>query len=278
MLPAGFEFSQGSLQDYVDCPRRFQLKYLIGQEWPAVEMEPALEHEEHSVQGQAFHRLMERYFLLKRFLPDSEVQRVVGGLAGTGFLAGWWEAFLAEPPLNLPQEIVVPEARFGTLVGGQPLVAVFDLLAIDPGRRLVIVDWKTGRRRMQREELLRRLQTRVYLMMAVRGAERYFGGAVDPARVTMVYWFANYPQEPHVFHYSEVQYQIDSRYLDGVIDEVLERNRTGVWPLVEDELVCRFCVYRSLCGRGIQAGLGEFVEDGDDWANVGLDDVVDVLY
>jgi len=34
-LPAPFTFSQSSLQDYYDCPRRFELRYLSRLIWPA---------------------------------------------------------------------------------------------------------------------------------------------------------------------------------------------------------------------------------------------------
>ena len=54
-LPADFQFSQGSLQDYADCPRRFQLGYILRLAWPAVEAEPVLESERRQLQGQAFH-------------------------------------------------------------------------------------------------------------------------------------------------------------------------------------------------------------------------------
>ena len=37
LLPPDFHFSQRSLQDYVDCRRRFQLRYLQHLAWPAVE-------------------------------------------------------------------------------------------------------------------------------------------------------------------------------------------------------------------------------------------------
>jgi hypothetical protein len=39
-LPYSFHFTQSSLQDYLDCPRRFQLRYVLDQPWPAVESEP----------------------------------------------------------------------------------------------------------------------------------------------------------------------------------------------------------------------------------------------
>ena len=37
-LPAQFAFSQSSLQDYADCPRRFQLRYLDKLIYPAIEL------------------------------------------------------------------------------------------------------------------------------------------------------------------------------------------------------------------------------------------------
>ena len=40
-LPPQFAFSQSSLQDYMDCPRRFQLRYLDRLIYPAAESEPA---------------------------------------------------------------------------------------------------------------------------------------------------------------------------------------------------------------------------------------------
>ena len=46
-LPTNFQFSPSSLQDFNDCPRRFQLKYLENLSWPAPSAEPALEYEEY---------------------------------------------------------------------------------------------------------------------------------------------------------------------------------------------------------------------------------------
>ena len=31
-----FIFSAHNLQDYLDCPRRFELKYILKQPWPAI--------------------------------------------------------------------------------------------------------------------------------------------------------------------------------------------------------------------------------------------------
>ncbi len=32
-----FSFNQSSLQDYLDCSHRFQLRYVFDQPWPAVD-------------------------------------------------------------------------------------------------------------------------------------------------------------------------------------------------------------------------------------------------
>jgi len=267
-FPPDFEFSQGSLQDYTDCHRRFQLRYLLEQPWPAIEAEPALEHEKYNIQGQRFHRLLERNYLgvphnlLKVEASEEPLHR-------------WWQAFLDEPPLNLPTGRLLPEARLVARVGGRRLVAVFDLLAIDPGRRMVIVDWKTGRSRPSRETIESHLQTHVYPFVAVEAGAHLFGGPVDPARVTMIYWFANYPDHPHVFYYDAGQHHTNSAYLASLVDQIEQDSKVKdtVWELTADVRRCRFCVYRSLCGRGVEAKKG----DPDDFAVGDLDtDVFDL--
>ena len=62
-LPADFQFSQGSLQDFVYCRRRFQLRYLMQLAWPAVAAEPADEHDIQLRQGEAFHHLVHQHML-----------------------------------------------------------------------------------------------------------------------------------------------------------------------------------------------------------------------
>ena len=55
--------SQSSLQDYYDCPRRFELRYLQRLAYPAIETEPALENEKHQKEGEYFHRLVQQHLI-----------------------------------------------------------------------------------------------------------------------------------------------------------------------------------------------------------------------
>ncbi len=79
--------SQSSLQDYHDCPRRFELRYLQQLAYPAIETEPALENEQHQKEGEYFHRLAQQYLI---GIPSEQV----GKLANTPNLQRWWENFL----------------------------------------------------------------------------------------------------------------------------------------------------------------------------------------
>lgn len=78
--------SQSSLQDYVDCARRFQLRYVERLAYPAVESEPALENEQHQREGEFFHRLAQQYLV---GIPREQVSK----LANTPNLQRWWGNF-----------------------------------------------------------------------------------------------------------------------------------------------------------------------------------------
>ena len=83
-LPASFNFSQSSLQDYFDCPRRFQLRYIEHLIWPAVETEPVLENERRQQEGQLFHRMVQQHLV---GLPVEKLTRLANS-ARPGALVG----------------------------------------------------------------------------------------------------------------------------------------------------------------------------------------------
>lgn len=244
-LPPVFQFSQQSLQDYANCPRRFQLRYIMGQRWPAATSEPLHEFETLMELGTQFHLLVQRHALgipaenLTPAHPD---------------LARWWDAYLANPPSNLPAQRH-PETQLSIPVGDQRLLAKFDLLAIEPEERIVIVDWKTTKHRPARKNIARRLQSRVYPYILTEAGAALFGKSIEPEQVQLVYWFASDAINPEVFDYSAAQHAENHEYLTGLIEEIVKRDPIAEWPLTPNEDLCKYCVYRSLCNRGITAGL-----------------------
>src|SRR5258708_28279797 len=97
--------SQSSLQDYVDCARRFQLRYVDRLSYPAIESEPTLENEKHQQEGEYFHRLVQQYLI---GIPTEQISK----LANTPNLQRWWENFLANPDLRVFEKLrgLYPEA------------------------------------------------------------------------------------------------------------------------------------------------------------------------
>jgi len=256
-FPPIFQYSQNNLQDYEACARRFQLRYLRAQQWPAPLLEPLTDYEAEKRLGELFHRMIERFYLGVPVDPPA------------GVLATWWQTFWDHTPANLPRTIRKPEATYSIPIGEHRLVAKFDLLTIDPHRQIVIVDWKTSRQRPTRDVLAERLQTLVYPFVAVEALAAEFGEPVRPSAIKLIYWFVNAPDQPEVFQYSDTLHADARARLETQISEIESRDET-VWPLTEHIERCRACNYRSYCERGAQAAS---VNDADaDQVIFGLND------
>jgi CRISPR/Cas system-associated exonuclease Cas4 (RecB family) len=256
-LPAGFQFSQASLQDFVDCRRRFQLRYLQDVAWPALNSEPAMENERSLQQGARFHHLVHQSLLgvpverLSKSIHDDDLER-------------WWGNYL-----NFTASLVgeggrcFPEITLTSPLGNYHLLAKYDLIVIKDAGNYAIIDWKTSRRRPRRAWLAERLQTRVYpYLLALAGEGLVSSPALSPEQVEMVYWFAEFPDQPERFTYDQTQSQADHAYLQNLLEELERRSSTGDFPLTNDEKRCALCVYRSLCGRGVRAGSLQAMEAG----------------
>jgi hypothetical protein len=306
-----FQFSASSLQDYLDCPRRFQLRYAWQVAWPAPEMEPAKEQEQRTRLGQDLHRLIHQHLL-----------GVPAALLSAGVhhpqLARWWHAYLAFAP-SLGDASVLPETGLSVPLAGHRLYAQYDALvayvagaphsrpvtecAADEGAggpgtaagqaqivghlssgcaRWLIVDWKTYRRHPGRQWLANRLQTRVYpLVLALAGASLNLGRAIDPEQVELRYWLAEYPGDVVSFAYSQARLQLDITFVTDLMEliasQVGVREGSGspaaAWPLTADRHQCLYCSYRSLCRRGAAAGrVDDCWEDEDRATSPGSED------
>ena len=247
MLPSYFQFTQSNLQDYLDCPRRFDLRYILRQEWPATQTEPELEQEKHMLRGHLFHQMVHQR------LVGLPVEQLSGQIEDDD-LRRWWESFLHHAPLDGLPSNRLPEFSLTAPFAGFRLLAKYDVLAIDPGKRAVIVDWKTSLHRPARHTLQERMQTRLYSFLLVEAGARLNGGKpISPEQVEMIYWFPEESENPENFNYSTGQYQDDRAYLEGLIAEI-QQHEKGSYLLTPNEKLCVFCVYRSLCDRGKSAG------------------------
>jgi CRISPR/Cas system-associated exonuclease Cas4 (RecB family) len=216
--------------------------------YPAIEAEPALENEKHQKEGEYFHRLVQQYLV---GIPVEQV----GKLANTENLQRWWSNFLDLRGLKDLGDLY-PEISLSAPLGSFRLVAKYDLIAVGQDK-VTIYDWKTYRKRPKNEWLHVRWQTRVYrALLAQAGAQFNNGKPFAPEQIEMIYWFADFPNEPARFPYKADQYKRDWDALTKIADEITNASTTlsTNFPKTDEVSKCSYCPYRSFCNRGVRAG------------------------
>lgn len=177
-LPDSFTYSQTSLQDYADCPRRFQLRYLDQLAWPAVEAEPIAENEKRQQEGQLFHRLVQQHLL---GLPVDRLTE----LANTPNLERWWRNYVSAD-FGIDGFDRYTELTLSSPAQNHRLLAKYDLVAIKAGEKAIIFDWKTYAKRPRDEWMAARWQTRLYRsILTLAGSHLNGGRPLVPEQIEM---------------------------------------------------------------------------------------------
>lgn len=256
-LPPTFAFNAHTLQCYCDCPRLFWLSHVRRLPWPAVVAMPAAEHERRMRAGQEFHRKVQR-FLCGVTAP---VSRMGDGSEFALWLDTWQRSLeknlpaLREVELALSVTLPVP----GVPEGSVRLNARLDLVAIEPQRRAVILDWKTGRPPTSPEVLAGRMQSLLYPWLLVEASAALPWGPLHPEQIEMRYWFASQPALPFTLRYNGTQHDAHACTLRALLADILKRQTEAEFPPAADtdechRRLCSYCIYRSRCGRGDSPG------------------------
>ncbi|MDK2981483.1 MAG: hypothetical protein PWQ55_1830 [Chloroflexota bacterium] len=242
-----FTFSANSLQDYVDCPRRFELKYLLKRDWPAEESQPVLEWEHELQLGTHFHQLVYQYL---SGLPEDALMAGINDAE----VEGWFRNFLAFYSQQAFSR-TFPEFRVRVPLGDYQAVAVYDLLALTPEGKLVILDWKTSRKLPRRAWISDRMQTVLYPFAALESAGNFLPeAALSADAIQMTYVYVRHAAENTLtFAYDANQHAANRAHLERLVAEIANLEM-GDFPLTDEKKRCKFCVYRSLCERGESAG------------------------
>ena len=242
------QLSQSNLQDYLDCPRRFQLKVIEGLSWPAAYSEPIEIFEKSTRIGNIFHLICQQFFsgvdpvLIENSLSDPVLQEM-------------WDNFLPYGE-SLLQYHLYPEPLLSISFLEHKLIAKYDLIVEVNPKQYLIIDWKTTANKPPRSKLGKRLQTHLYpYIFSQAGNDLFLDNSISPAFIEMRYWYPLSSEHEEIFPYSDeknAKVKTDlEQILSKIITSISERTE---FQLTDDKTSCQYCVFRSLCNRGSTAG------------------------
>ena len=243
-----FHLSQSNLQDFDDCPRRFQLKTIDNTAWPAAYLEPLSQLEKATNLGNKFHQLCQRFFsgidsdCILDNITDPDLKNI-------------FENFI--PFANqLKSKYLFTEIVLSTPFLGHQLIAKFDLLIKTIDGHYVIYDWKTAAKKPSRSLLSKRFQTFLYPYILAKAGKGIFNSEDPPLDIiSMIYYYPLSSDPEEIFPYSTDLYSEHTFLLTKIISEISAHVDSGeVFPRTNDHDHCQRCVYRSLCERGTQVG------------------------
>lgn len=243
LLDQSFVFSQSSLQTFRYCPQRFFLHFVKRLVWPApMQIEQGAQLD--LLAGTRFHQLLYRYhvgfekhLLLEQARADEDSR-----------MANWLESFFKSPYSDL-EGLLLPEKSFTVPLGEFQITAKFDLLQIKEDGSLIIFDWKTSRTLPSAIRLRSQFQSMVYPLVA---SKRFTTAALLPA-IEMIYWEANFPNQPVIFQFDPIELTSFESKLITLMREISSMTEPE-FVRTQEFRRCSWCEYRSYCNRGVQAG------------------------
>ncbi len=240
-----FSFSAKKIQDFIDCERRYELRYTLNQSSPAITSEPILEIESNIRKGNEFHYLVHQYI---SGIPEKTLIRIIHDEN----TKEWFTNFLSFYK-TLKAKNVFSEFRLTAHIGKKKLSAIYDLIYLDANDEIGIVDWKTSKNIPKKNTLALKVQSILYPFILNEISTEFLPGPhYPPEKITMRYWFPSSPTKDLVFPYGHAVHDRNRVFLENIISEIQEK-KIGEFELTKDENKCGFCPYRSLCNRGITA-------------------------
>lgn len=250
-----FLFTQNNLQTYLDCPRQFELRYILKQECPPLSTAAQATVRQFADLGIQFHQMLHRHFI---GLPVDEI----AGLQSYSQIAVWWQQFSSADPLPKNLLVIKPELSLASRIENARLLAKLDLLVVTNDHHIIIYDWKTSPNLQSAQFLKTRVQSKLYPLVVSKM------GQIDriefsPEQLSLIYWFPNFPEHPAVIHYSNAQMQADETFLSNLIEEI-RALRIGDFQKTGDRRKCDYCDFYLICHKKKPAQSQVLTEMDDD--------------
>ena len=244
-------FSASMLQDYVDCQRRFELKYIQKQSWPSIPIEPVLALEELISRGRQFHFLVHQLFT---GIPLASIKNAINDTT----LREWFDRLILfyngqAWKKNLSELLIVSQ------LNQYRLIAVYDLIVQTSDGKVAIYDWKTSLHPPKKAFLKMKMQSVIYPFILFENLNSLFPSEAigDHSVISMNYWFPAFPENLISYEYKKIIHQENRELLLNLLEEIHKKIKTGQFKKTDNVRLCKYCQYRSLCDRGVCAGMGD---------------------
>ncbi|MGM0409545.1 MAG: PD-(D/E)XK nuclease family protein [Bacillota bacterium] len=254
-------FSQLSLSVFEKCPLKFRRRYLDGLYWP-VDWNDNPEQKEMIERGRNFHLLAKRYYQRGEEPSLDSIDKQ---------LKKWFNKLKRFLPYN-NKNAFYPEYELRINNFKIRLVAKFDLLFIDKEKnKLIIYDWKTNKKRLDRKKLKDNLQSKVYLFVLTDTKAIHLIDNFDINNISIIYWNPRYDKKYIEIKYNQKKYQMDKKYFESLIQEIKSLNYEQ-FEKTDNKRFCKYCEYRPIC-EGEKAEQVKIEEDDIDleinWDEIG---------
>lgn len=220
---ADLPLSATSLQDFADCPRRFELTYLKQLDWPREVNLAALEL------GNLLHRTVQQYLL---GIPISNAPVISSEIDLHNLRQIVSNALSASTSCENKVEYQVQLVSGSTVIVGK-----FDFLQICPDGSVHVYDWKTDQHFKSRGYYEKRIQTKLYLWLA---SQLYV------PRVVHLHIVSLRGQGSHIFQPSPAEI---IRYGEQLTELSAQVRATpeGGFNRTFDKSICEFCKFDTYC-------------------------------
>ena len=247
-LKEDFVFNPSNLQDYVDCPYRFYLKYVLRLSWPAPLTDDDLLLEKTLRHGQALHKLI---FQQSIGMPN-EWLSVCAEQEG---VTEWWNNYrtfgmktVEKEALGFEDVHYYYEIPLQVELNGYRLSGVLDLLIMGREEKACIFDWKSGGKMAYpklRERLAARIQTQCYPLLVYLARHLPLDSHKIEA-VSMIYWFAGNPHLPIEFKFDKKELESLRNKFSDLLQQISKEKDFEKTAQMKH---CIPCSYRTYCER-----------------------------
>lgn len=216
--------NQSSLRDYLNCQYKYKLKYMDNIHWFQGELKNSFDL------GNDFHIIAQRYFLgiETEYIEDENLQK-------------WYKDLKKFFPIDSTYEYLPEyELRYNEL--GLKLMAKYDLLILKP-TELIIVDWKTNKAKLNEQEKVEDIQTKVYLFILANCLSLFPTYKYSLNNIKMIYWQGNYIENAIEINYSFEKNLKYKEYLLNLVEDINNSN------FIQNKKHCNYCEFNVFCNK-----------------------------